>query len=127
MAIRLKRAYEPPAPTDGYRVLVDRLWPRGVRKDVARIDLWAKDIAPTSDLRRWFGHDPARFSAFTTRYRQELARVPARAVLDTLARRAAHGMITLVYGARDQKHNGAVVLKEEIEGALGSHAARPSC
>jgi uncharacterized protein YeaO (DUF488 family) len=123
--VKIKRAYEPAARGDGFRVLVDRLWPRGVKKEAAGIDLWAKDLAPSPELRKWFGHDPERFRAFAARYRHELSRGPARAALDDLVRRAARGAVTLVYGARDQVHNGAVVLKQEIESALGMHAAGP--
>jgi uncharacterized protein YeaO (DUF488 family) len=122
--VKTKRAYEPAARADGRRVLVDRLWPRGVTKQAARLDLWAKDLAPSPALRKWFGHDPDRFAAFSVRYRQELAREPARAAFEELLGRAARGTVTLVYGARDEDHNGAVVLKQEIESALGGPAAR---
>ncbi len=121
--VKLKRAYERADRADGFRVLVDRLWPRGVTKQAAAIDLWAKDVAPSPELRKWFGHDPDRFAAFSVRYRQELAREPARAALEDLRRRATHGRVTLVFGARDEEHNGAVVLKQEIDSALGRHAA----
>jgi uncharacterized protein YeaO (DUF488 family) len=110
--IQLKRAYERPSPKDGYRVLVDRLWPRGVKKEALRLDLWAKDLAPSPRLREWFGHDPARFPAFSRRYRTELRAAAAQALLAGLARRAARGTVTLVFGARDEAHNGAVVLRE---------------
>ena len=122
--VKTKRAYEPAARADGRRVLVDRLWPRGVTKQAARLDLWAKDLAPSPALRKWFGHDPDRFAAFSVRYRQELAREPARAAFEELLGRAARGTVTLVYGARDEAHNGAVVLRQEIESALGGSAAR---
>jgi uncharacterized protein YeaO (DUF488 family) len=122
--VKAKRAYEPASRTDGFRVLVDRLWPRGITKQAARIDLWAKDVAPSPELRKWFGHDPDRFAAFSVRYRQELARPAARAALEDLVRRASRGTLTLVYGARDEVHNGAVVLKQEIESALATHAHR---
>ncbi len=121
--VKVKRAYEPAQRADGFRVLVDRLWPRGVTKQAARIDLWAKDLAPSPELRKWFGHDPDRFAAFTVRYRQELARQPARTALEDLVRRASRGSVTLVYGARDEVHNGAMVVKQEIESALATHAA----
>jgi uncharacterized protein YeaO (DUF488 family) len=120
--VRIKRAYEEPASEDGYRVLVDRLWPRGARRDRLRLDLWAKDLAPTPELRRWFGHDPARFAEFARRYHAELRREQARSLLDALAQRAAHGPVTLVYGARDERHNGAVVLRDAIQDALRAHA-----
>ncbi len=121
--VKTKRAYERAERADGFRVLVDRLWPRGVTKQAARLDLWAKEVAPTPELRKWFGHDPDRFAAFSVRYRQELAREPARTALEALLRRASRGTITLVYGARDEVHNGAVVLKQQLESALGGHAA----
>lgn len=120
--VRIKRAYERPARGDGYRVLVDRLWPRGVAKDALRLDLWAKELAPSTALRRWFGHDPARFGEFASRYQAELRAVPARALLADLVGRAARGPVTLVYGARDEEHNGAVVLRDAIEDGLRSHA-----
>ncbi len=105
----LKRAYEAPADTDGERILVDRLWPRGVAKAKARIDLWLKDVAPSTELRQWFGHDPAKWPEFQQRYRAELDGNPALAELEDLARQRD---ITLVYGARDRLHNEAVVLQE---------------
>jgi uncharacterized protein YeaO (DUF488 family) len=123
--VKTKRAYEGAAQTDGFRVLVDRLWPRGVSKDAVRLDLWAKELAPSPELRRWFGHEPSRFRAFGARYRHELSREPARTALGDLVRRASRGTVTLVYGARDEEHNGAVVLQHEIESALGSRAASP--
>ena len=120
--VRIKRAYEEPARGDGYRVLVDRLWPRGVKKEALHLDLWAKDLAPSADLRVWFGHDPARFREFARRYHAELRAPPARALLAELARRAAHGPVTLVYGARDAEHNGAVVLRDVLDEAPQAHA-----
>lgn len=120
--VRIKRAYERPARSDGYRVLVDRLWPRGVAKDALRLDLWAKELAPSTALRRWFGHDPARFGEFARRYQAELSAGPAGALLADLVGRAARGTVTLVYGARDQEHNGAVVLRDAIEDGLRAHA-----
>ena len=110
MDVRLKRAYEPPARSDGYRVLIDRLWPRGVSKEEAQLDEWARELAPSSELRRWFGHDPARFAEFRRRYLDELAAQEAK--LRELRRRAREGTLTLVYGARDSEHNDAVVLAE---------------
>ncbi len=120
--VRIKRAYEEPATDDGYRVLVDRLWPRGVKKQSLRLDLWAKDLAPSPDLRIWFGHDPERFHEFARRYHGELRAAPARALLAELARRAAHGSVTLVYAARDEEHNGAVVLRDAIDEGPRAHA-----
>ncbi len=113
--VRVKRAYERPSPGDGFRVLVDRLWPRGVRKEALRLDLWAKDLAPSPGLRTWFGHEPARFREFARRYHAELRSGAARALLADLARRAARGTVTLVDGARDPEHNGAVVLRDLID------------
>jgi uncharacterized protein YeaO (DUF488 family) len=110
MSVRLKRAYEQPASSDGYRVLVDRLWPRGVRREEARLDEWAKELAPSATLRRWFAHDPARFAEFRRRYTAELAAHEEK--LGELRRRARNGTLTLVYGARDEEHNDAVVLAE---------------
>ncbi len=110
MAVRLKRAYEPAEPADGYRVLVDRLWPRGVAKEAARLDEWARELAPSDELRRWFGHDPAKFAEFRRRYRAELAAREEK--LRELRRRARRGTVTLVYAARDPEHNDAVVLAE---------------
>ena len=106
--LRVKRAYEPPALDDGVRVLVDRLWPRGLSKARASVDLWLKDMAPSARLRRWFNHDPARWTEFTMRYAQELdAKRPAVAALLGATRR---GPITLLFGARDERHNNAVAL-----------------
>ena len=110
MAVRMKRAYEPPERSDGYRVLIDRLWPRGVRKEEARLDEWARELAPSSELRRWFGHDPERFDEFRRRYRAELAGQEEK--LRELRRRGRQGTLTLVYSARDTEHNDAVVLAE---------------
>lgn len=106
--IRIKRIYEPPQASDGVRVLVDRLWPRGMRKAAAALDLWLKDAAPSPELRRWFGHDPARWAEFERRYRAELATHPA--VLAPLRTLALGGRLTLLYGAHDPIHNHAVVL-----------------
>jgi len=110
MPVRLKRAYDPPETADGYRVLVDRLWPRGVKREQARLDEWARELAPSAELRRWFGHDPERFDEFRRRYRGELAAHEEK--LADLRRRARDGTVTLVYGARDTEHNDAVVLAE---------------
>ena len=113
---RCKRIYEPAADTDGFRVLVDRLWPRGIRKENARIDLWAKEIAPSKELRKWFSHDPAKYDAFKTLYRQELNRNPASHEFKNLCmQKAQDQQVTLLYGAKDEKYNHAVVLKEWLE------------
>jgi uncharacterized protein YeaO (DUF488 family) len=110
----LKRAYEPPAANDGVRILVDRLWPRGVRKANAAINQWMKDIAPSTALRKWFGHDPARWEEFRRRYVEELGEHPEQLTrLRTLAR---EGRITLVYSAHDEQHNDAVVLRGVLLG-----------
>jgi uncharacterized protein YeaO (DUF488 family) len=113
--IHLKRAYEPSRASDGYRVLVERLWPRGLRKADAHVDEWLKDIAPSDELRRWFGHDPSRFSEFCERYKRELRVEPARTALSGLAKRARRETVTLVYSAHDEVHNNAVVLARELE------------
>lgn len=106
--LRVKRVYDPPAPSDGRRILVDRLWPRGLSKQRAAIDEWMKEIAPSAELRRWFGHDPKKWPEFQRRYKQEL-RAHADLV-DKIAKLASRGRVTLVYGARDEAHNDAVVL-----------------
>lgn len=107
--VRLKRAYEAASADDGTRVLIDRLWPRGVRKDAAAIDLWLKDIAPSTELRQWFGHDPARWAEFQQRYSAEV-RANAQA-FEQLRELARNGPLTLVYSAHDEAHNDAVVLR----------------
>jgi uncharacterized protein YeaO (DUF488 family) len=122
--ISLRRVYEPPIPEDGRRILVDRLWPRGLSKETARIDLWLREVAPSADLRRWFGHDPTRWPEFRRRYRDELAANPA--ALAVLLDVACRGDVTLVYGARDERHNQAVVLKEVLEERLGCSGDRTS-
>jgi uncharacterized protein YeaO (DUF488 family) len=108
--VRLKRAYEPAAASDGYRVLIDRLWPRGITRDAARLDEWARELAPSGELRRWFGHDPKRFAEFRRRYTAELGGQEEK--LRELRRRARGGPLTLVYGAHDTEHNDAVVLAQ---------------
>ena len=113
MDVRLKRAYEPALASDGYRVLVDRLWPRGISREEARLDEWARELAPSGELRRWFGHDPARFEDFRHRYADELMLHETK--LRKLRRRARDGTVTLVYGARDTEHNDAVVLAEILQ------------
>ena len=114
--VRLKRAYEPAASSDAYRVLIDRLWPRGVSRDRAKLDEWDQDLPPSTELRRWFGHDPSRFEEFRRRYLNELR--DKRARLKELRRRARKGTLTLVYSARDRDHNDAVVLAEVIRRGL---------
>ncbi|CAM3831431.1 DUF488 domain-containing protein [Isoptericola cucumis] len=121
MGFDVKRVYEAPSDDDGLRVLVDRLWPRGLSKADAHVDRWIKEVAPSSDLRTWFGHDPARFDEFARRYREELR---GSAELAELAALADDGrQVTLLYGARDEQHNQAVVLRDvvasyrEVEGS----------
>ena len=113
MPIELKRVYDPPAASDGRRVLVDRIWPRGISKDDLRIDAWLKDLAPSDGLRKWFGHDPSKWDEFKKRYRTELKQHPE--ALAELLESARAGQLTLVFGARDTEHNNAVALKEELE------------
>lgn len=108
--IRLKRAYDAPAADDGTRILIDRLWPRGVKKDDAAIDEWMKDIAPSTELRKWFGHDPGRWDEFRRRYQREIRQHGDQ--FDRLRGLAQRGPITLVFSARDEAHNDAVVLKD---------------
>lgn len=108
--VQLKRAYEPPDPSDGTRVLVDRLWPRGVKKSEAAIDVWLKDVAPSTTLRQWFGHDPAKWAEFQKRYRAELAHSAALEELKAVV--ARNKRTTLVFGAHDPDHNNAVVLRK---------------
>ena len=110
--LKLKRAYEPAAREDGTRVLVDRLWPRGVRKADAALDAWEKELAPSTALRQWFGHDPARWPEFRKRYRAEIRSHPEQ--VERLRGIARHGPLTLVYSAHDEQHNDAVVLREYL-------------
>jgi uncharacterized protein YeaO (DUF488 family) len=111
--IQLKRAYEKPSSTDGERVLVERLWPRGLTKRKAAVDLWLKDVAPSPELRKWFGHDPSKWKQFEQRYWKELR--GEKEPVELLRRKAKHGTVTLVYAARDEEHNGALALKEFLE------------
>lgn len=106
-----KRVYEPATPSDGYRVLIDRAWPRGISKTKARLDAWAKDIAPSAELRAWYQHDPAKWPEFQRRYTRELQTPAAKAVLDDLARRARRGRVTLVYASRAGDISNAAVLE----------------
>lgn len=113
MTIQLKRVYDPASESDGYRVLVDRLWPRGIRKEKARINLWLKEVAPSAALRKWFGHDPSKWEEFKERYFAELdERIP---VVEKLVERAKECNVTLVYSARDAEHNNAVALQEYLK------------
>ena len=116
MTISLKRAYETPSPADGRRVLVERLWPRGLSKEKAAVDVWFKEVAPSTELRRWFGHDPAKWEEFRRRYREELRERPEE--LQSLRSLVKAGPVTFVYGSRDQEHNAATVLNEMLESDL---------
>lgn len=111
--IKLKRVYQEPSPADGLRILVDRLWPRGLTKERAAVDLWLKELAPSTELRKWFGHDPAKWREFQTRYRKEVH--DNDEVLQVLKEKAKKNTVTLVYGARDEHHNEALVLKQILE------------
>ena len=115
---RLKRIYDPPSPQDGRRVLVERLWPRGLRKADAALDEWLRDIAPSPELRRWYGHDPDRWPAFRERYRAELADKPE--LLARLRSYRQEGPVTLLFAARDTERNSAVVLRELLEEDAGT-------
>jgi len=111
--IKLKRAYEKHARADGERILVERLWPRGLTKLQAKIDLWLKDVAPSTELRRWFGHDPKKWDEFRQRYQEELKQKDEP--INVLKRKAKEGTITLIYAARDEDHNGALVLQQFLQ------------
>lgn len=113
-SVRLQRAYQDPTPDDGHRVLVDRVWPRGRTKEQLRLDAWHRELGPSTGLRKWFGHDPARWDEFQARYHAELAAPELAAILDDLAGQARRGRLTLVYGARDTEHNQARVIADEI-------------
>lgn len=113
MSIAIKRVYEAPQKSDGYRVLVDRIWPRGVRRDKAELDDWIKALAPSTELRKWFDHDPQRWDEFRTRYRKELkASDEAQQALADLGKRARRQRVTLVFAARDSEHSNAAFLQE---------------
>jgi uncharacterized protein YeaO (DUF488 family) len=121
-SIQLKRAYDEPSPADGQRILVERLWPRGVTKERAAVDLWLKDVAPSPELRKWFGHDPAKWEQFERRYWKELQ--GRKEAVELLRHKAQQGTVTLVYAARDEEHNGAVALQSFLE-RRGSTETRP--
>ena len=114
MKIKTKRVYEDYAAADGFRVLVDHIWPRGVKKEDAHVDLWLKEIAPSGDLRKWFGHDPEKWKEFRQKYFKELDRNP-EAIARFRSETKVAGTVTLVYAARDQEHNNAVALKEYLQ------------
>ena len=113
MALKLKRVYEAPKSSDGFRILVDRLSPRGLSKSSAAIGLWLKEIAPSANLRKWFGHDPSKWTQFRDRYFRELDNNPE--AVEQLRKHLKHGTVTLVYSAKDQEHNNAAVLKQYLE------------
>lgn len=115
LAISLKRAYDQPEPGDGTRILVDRLWPRGVSKEEAHLDAWLKEVAPSNELRKWFGHDPEKFAEFRRRYEVELSTEEGRQAFAKLRDLSKQGPVTLVFAARDTQHNNAVVLRDMLE------------
>jgi uncharacterized protein YeaO (DUF488 family) len=119
MSLAVKRVYDPPSPRDGCRVLVDRLWPRGLKKEDAALDLWAKDVGPSRELRQWFGHEPTRWEGFRHRYAGELDAAPE--TWQALAEKARRRRVTLLFGARDEEHNNAVALKAYLESYLAAH------
>jgi uncharacterized protein YeaO (DUF488 family) len=113
MNVKIKRVYEPPLSDDGSRILVDRLWPRGLTKEKAHVDLWLKEVAPSTELRQWFGHDPAKWKSFRGRYETEIRNNDN--LIRELKEIAKKDTVTLLYGARDEKHNEALVLKQFLE------------
>ena len=117
MQVEIKRVYEPRGDRDGTRVLVDRLWPRGLTKEKAGVDLWLKDIAPSTELRKWFGHDSDRWHEFQQRYRAELK--DKAGPLSILRREAERGPVTLLFGAKDEEHNEAAILRSILNGSAG--------
>ncbi|HKW27527.1 MAG TPA: DUF488 domain-containing protein [Terriglobales bacterium] len=119
--IQLKRAYEPASKSDGARYLVERLWPRGVKKESLQVEGWLKDVAPSTDLRKWFSHDPAKWPEFRRRYFEELKSNPQ--AWEPLLAAARRGRVTLVYSSHDSEHNNAVALKEFLQQRLGKKAA----
>jgi len=117
--LRIKRVYEPTEKSDGFRVLVDRLWPRGVSKERAHLDLWLKEIGPSDALRKWFGHDPKRWKEFAAKYRKELS--GKRELVQQLKKlESEHGTVTLLFSAHDEEHNQAVALREFLKGSRAS-------
>lgn len=119
MKIRLKRAYDPPGPDDGARLLVERLWPRGLTREKAGIEAWLKDVSPSQELRKWYAHDVAKWKEFRRRYRDELRDNPEP--VDRLRKRVKEGPVTFIFAAKDEEHNSARVLKEYLEGKHGGH------
>ncbi|HXP64226.1 MAG TPA: DUF488 family protein [Steroidobacteraceae bacterium] len=122
--ILIKRAYEAAARGDGYRVLVDRLWPRGLTKQELPLDQWDKDLAPTTELRKWFGHEPERWAEFQKRYRKELSSPEQRGRMRELLENASPRALTLVYGAKDEEHTHALVLQAELKKTAGAGSSR---
>ncbi len=114
--LKTKRVYEPPSPEDGKRILIDRLWPRGIKKESAAIDDWIKDLAPNSDLRKWFNHEPEKWSEFRKRFFRELDTRDRQ--VEAIMKLARKGTVTLVYGSREERYNNATALKEYIEGRM---------
>jgi uncharacterized protein YeaO (DUF488 family) len=110
---KLKRVYEPPSPKDGFRILVERLWPRGISKETAELDLWLKEVAPSPELRKWFSHDPAKWKDFQKRYTAELKE--HKDTVTFLKEKGKKGTVTLVFASRDEDHNGALVLKDYLD------------
>jgi len=123
--LKIKRAYEKKESTDGRRILIDRLWPRGLTKAEAGIEEWIKELSPSSQLRKWYGHDQEKWAEFKKRYVRELSSADKKDLLEDLAREASHGDVTLVYGARDTEHNDARVLEELLKRRMKRQAARP--
>ena len=123
--VKIRRIYDPPTGAEGYRALVDRLWPRGVKASPDLFDEWAKDAAPSADLRRWYGHDPAKFADFARRYRVELDDPSVRSTVQHLADISARGPLTLLTATKDVEHSGALVLAQVIEVTPSSRTARP--
>ena len=123
--VQIKRVYEAEAKGDGYRILIDRLWPRGIKKSALHMDEWAKELAPSNELRKSFGHKPEHWTEFQSRYRKELRAKEALAQIDALVRRAARGPLTILYSAKDEAHNNAVVLKKILDQKLAQKKTRP--
>lgn len=121
--IKVKRVYEETAKSDGLRILVERLWPRGFTKERAGIDLWLREVAPSPELRKWFGHDPAKWAEFRRRYLAELKREPALSAAQRIVEQARQGPVTLIYSARDEEHNAAVVLHGYLEDQMRGRRA----
>jgi len=118
MPVAMKRAYEKPRPDDGYRVLVDGLWPRGLTKEKVKVAEWLKEIAPSASLRKWYGHKPEKWEEFRKRFREELSNPPRKVLLGQLVERARHEKVTLVFGARDAERSNAAVIAEMIRERL---------